>query len=492
MQYLTVKQTASILGINNTTLNELVNSRNIPYSKVKTESGIEIKFNPYSIDVWLGRGLGLAMDNKKYVDRLKKRLETKYPEPLKKLREFNKKFSDPYEPKGYYLVKIANKKLGFVYYVRYIKDGKLVPSRYCTHTNDEQAARSFAVENRDRILTKYYDRKIVKKLYTELYTVLKRYYAENSPYLQVDAKRGRVLGESARVTYHNFIIKQFIPYLRKERIRKIEEIDTPLLARFQNYLLADKRKKGKIIPGIKPQTVEHYISYISMIFDHLLIEGSIKANPCASLIPIKIKETQCETRGCYDVSKLKGVFNRRWENELSYLLCLIIYTTDMRNCEIERMRVKNFFMIDNIHFLHIPESKSINGVRIVPIHDFVYRKIMAYVRKNNIDDYIFKLPKCKRLGSKRYKAAYTELANYTGYEIEQLEAENITFYSGRHFWKTLMNSENLGDVEEYFMGHKVSADVAKRYNHRDKQGKKKLLEKTRKVFQILDKCIFKT
>jgi hypothetical protein len=54
-----------------------------------------------------------------------------------------------------------------------------------------------------------------------------------------------------------------------------------------------------------------------------------------------------------------------------------------------------------------------------------------------------------------------------------------------------MDSENLGDVEEYFMGHKVSGDVAKRYNHKDKQGKKKLLEKARRVFQILDKRIFK-
>jgi len=54
----------------------------------------------------------------------------------------------------------------------------------------------------------------------------------------------------------------------------------------------------------------------------------------------------------------------------------------------------------------------------------------------------------------------------------------------------LMNSEELGDIEEYFMGHKVSGDVAKRYNHRDKQGREKLLEKAKKVFDILDKWVF--
>jgi hypothetical protein len=40
------------------------------------------------------------------------------------------------------------------------------------------------------------------------------------------------------------------------------------------------------------------------------------------------------------------------------------------------------------------------------------------------------------------------------------------------------------------MGHKVSADVAKRYNHKDKQGKKKLIERAKKVFQILNRYIF--
>ena len=117
---------------------------------------------------------------------------------------------------------------------------------------------------------------------------------------------------------------------------------------------------------------------------------------------------------------------------------------------------------------------------------------MAYIQKNNKgpEDYIFRLGKRKKLGSGIYKAAYLELAEHIGYSAEQLAKENITFYSGRHFWKTLMNSENLGDVEEYFMGHKVGADVAKRYNHRDKQGKRKLLEKAKKVFTILDKRIF--
>jgi hypothetical protein len=54
-----------------------------------------------------------------------------------------------------------------------------------------------------------------------------------------------------------------------------------------------------------------------------------------------------------------------------------------------------------------------------------------------------------------------------------------------------MNAHDLGDIEEYFMGHKVSRDVSERYNHRDKQGRKRLLTKAREMFKILDKTLFK-
>jgi hypothetical protein len=78
-----------------------------------------------------------------------------------------------------------------------------------------------------------------------------------------------------------------------------------------------------------------------------------------------------------------------------------------------------------------------------------------------------------------------------GVTPDKLCEQNITFYSGRAFWKTAMNAEKLGDVEEYFMGHKVSSDVAKTYNHKDKIGRKNLLAKVRDIYRVLDKYLFK-
>jgi integrase len=323
-----------------------------------------------------------------------------------------------------------------------------------------------------------------------MYSILRKYYAANSEYLQIDINRGKSISDRVRIAYHNFITKQFIPYLQKNGIKDFEQIDTPLLARFQNYLLADKRTKAGIIPGVKPQTIKIYLLTISNIFNHLFIEGHISSNPCKSLVKLKIKNEQL--RGCYEITRLKGVFNKKWKDEFSYLLCLVIYTTGMRNSEIERMEVKDLIEMDKIYFIDIPVSKTKNGVRIVPLHDFVYRKIMAHVRKTGKKgaDLLFKKNGTIKIMSRTYENANSELAKFIGYTDEQLKKENITFYSGRHFWKTLMDSEKLGDIDEYFMGHKTSGNVAKRYNHKDRQGKKKLLDRTRRVFQILDKHIF--
>jgi len=491
MRLFNTKELSNVLQIKSTTINELVSKGKIPYTKIPTAGGEAVRFVPHRIKSWLKSEPKINMDDKKYLARFRTEINRESSNTIKELKEIDKQFSERRENKGYYLVKVNSQEYGFLYYARFIKDGKLVPTKRCTHTNNREAAERWAVENRDKVLDEYFNRNIVKKKYGDLFTILRKYYSPNSPYLEIDIKRGRALSDDSRETYHNFILHQFIPFLQKKRIKYISEIDVPLLAKFQNWLLLDRTVNGKKILGNKPQTVNRNISVISLIFDHLLIEGEIKINPCKSLVSLKNNKEQ--VRGCYEITKLKGAFNKIWKDQLPYLLCLLIYTTGMRNSEIERIKVKHFILIDKIRFIDIVKSKTINGIRLVPLHDFVYRKVMAYVRKNNKgeNDLIFKNNKVKYISSEIYDLANTELAKHTKYTKTQLQKENITFYSGRHFWKTLMDSENLGDIEEYFMGHKVSGNVAKRYSHRDKQGKKKLLEKAKKVFQILDKYIFK-
>jgi integrase len=167
----------------------------------------------------------------------------------------------------------------------------------------------------------------------------------------------------------------------------------------------------------------------------------------------------------------------------------------MRNSEIERTKVSDIIKIEDCRFINITDSKTRNGVRIVPLHDFVYRKLSSFIAKTGKkpDDLLFIFSvkgSAKHNQSTVYKKASADMGAVMGLSEAELAGQHITFYSGRHYWKTLINSEDLGDIEEYFMGHKVSKNVAKRYNHRDKQGQEKILEKAREVLKILDKRLF--
>jgi integrase len=296
--------------------------------------------------------------------------------------------------------------------------------------------------------------------------------------LEKDKNRNRVLNEKTRSVYYHFMNKKFIPYLQNNNIKTFWEIDPPVIANFQDYLLAR---------GAKPQTINRYLSCVNAVFDQLLITGIIKENPLDRIKSLKMGTKSASVRGCHEIDKVKGVFNTQWNDTLSYLLCLVIYSTGMRNSEIERIRVKDIIEFNDIHFVDIKESKTNSGMRLVPLHEFVYKKINHYIKqtgKKN-EDYIFSAhggPNQSTL----YNKANALLGEKLGLSKE--DKKGITFYSGRHFWKTIMNSGGLGeDIEEFFMGHKVSGDVSKNYNHKDKQGKEKLLEKAKEVFAILDK-----
>jgi integrase len=221
------------------------------------------------------------------------------------------------------------------------------------------------------------------------------------------------------------------------------------------------------------------------------MSGNISYNVFDQVKMLKIgKEAKSNRgRGCFELDKLKKVFNETWETKISYMLCLMIYTTGMRNSEIEQIQVKDIIQIDDCFFIDITKSKTKNGIRKMPLHPFVHRKLMEYAKDLHPESYIFSA-KGNHNQSILYKEANIDLGKCKsiGMTAGQLKEQRISFYSGRHFWKTLMNADGLGnDIEEFFMGHKVSNDVAKRYNHRDKQGKKMIIEKAKEVFAILDK-----
>jgi integrase len=242
---------------------------------------------------------------------------------------------------------------------------------------------------------------------------------------------------------------------------------------------------------MKPQTVNGYIRAARAVFEYMLRNGIIAENVFDRVKNIRVTARDRKTHGCYGLEKLAGVFDEEWEDRRSYMLSLLVYTTNMRNSEIERVRLKDIVEMDGCHFVSIPESKTESGERLVPLHPFTRRAMLVWAAETGKgpEDRLF-LSGRKRNQSGLYRKAYLDMAARLGVDAERLRAENITYYSGRHFWKTLMSAEDLGDVEECFMGHKVTGNVKKLYDHKDKRGRDRMVKKARQVIGALDRCLF--
>jgi len=478
---LTTREMAYALEIHPNTLDALVNSGTIPHTYIQPDNSDtkQVRFNPYNVFEWLQSEPQIKdLTEKNYLDGLRKQYK-KFIPAAQALKNLNGQFAPKRVPKGYTLSKVPSKKYGFLLYVRYIRDGKLVPSRWNTHTNNYKAADQFAYNNRKEILSAYDARRTDNT--ENILRVMESYYEKDSEYLKDAVDLGRNLVDKTRINYHGIIKSEFIPFLKNNNIKSYTDITPKIITKFQIHLL----RKGN-----KPQSINKYFGAIRTMLDHLVTCDVIPENVMKKVKWLN-EDRSRETRGCYEINKLYGIFNRKWHDELSYMLCLIIYSTGLRNSEIEKITLQDIIKINTCHFINVRISKTANGIRIVPLHPFVYQKITEYTKKNSKADNeaIFYWPSRKH--DRLYQHANLTLGKKLKMTKETLEAENITFYSGRHYWKTLMNAHELGDIEEIFMGHKVSADVAKRYNHRDKQGQTLFLKKTREVFAILDKTLFK-
>lgn len=407
------------------------------------------------------------------LSQMKTVLEKECPTIMKALRLVDESYRAARQPKGYNLIKVKNKKLGFVYYVRYWHNGKMLPSKWCTHTNIPEKASEYAAANRQAHISRY-----TGQSGTEILRFFEKFYETTNPIYQNEYKKENELTEQNRKRHLSTITKKFIPFLKERNITSYDQIDVPFLDGFQDALLAR---------GMKSNTVNMDMVPVSKILKYLMRKGIIKTNPYLSLARVSKKPGEQKTHGCYELDKLKGVFCKDWTDSKARLLNLTAYTTNMRNCEIGNFCKDDIKELSGCYFINIKQSKTESGVRLVPLHAEVYRQIMAYAHDLDSTTPVF-----GKTSTQYFSKAAGELGKMMNVSEEYLKKHYITFYSGRHAWKTMMSAEGLGeDIEEIWMGHKVSGDVAKLYNHRDKQGQGRMVKKAREVYKILDKIVFK-
>jgi len=399
-------------------------------------------------------------------------IKSNFPDTFNALGIIDNENTTPKRRKGFNLVIRENKKHGRRIYARLSYNGKTLPTKFNTYTDNEKEAEIYVLKNKERLIEGYLSRKDGR-----MYKTLESFYDSGHDNMS----------DRCRKEYGTVIKNKFIPFLQQEKTAEFRQITKNTLIKFQDTLIRTGVSNGKKeVKPIRPQSVNNNMKAVRKLFEKLARQNIVENNPCDLVKGLPVNEGNRRPRGCYELERIKGVFCKKWKDELSYLLCSLIYTMGMRNSEIKRIRLTDIQLIEDCRFIRIEKSKTTNGIRLIPLHKSLYEKIKMWGIKNKTgENPLFDVH------NEKFNRANNELARRLKVNDEELERENITFYSGRHFWKTLMSAEGLGeDIEEIFMGHKVVANVAKLYNHRDKLGRSRMVKKAKQVFSILDRCIF--
>jgi hypothetical protein len=287
-ELLTPTEMAYALEITEYTLQALVHNGAIPHTYIQSTASQDrlLRFDPYTVTEWMQTGPRLdGFAGKDHIDGLRNQYQARFPNVLTALKGLDKQFSPPRKGKGFSLSKVESKKYGFLYYVRYIENGKLIRSRWNTHTNSLEAAECFARDNRERILTAYHGKHDTDD---KMYTVLESYYEKNSHYIEAIKNRGRRLCEQVRGQYHSFIKNEFAPFLKTCQVRCFNDITAPIISKFQNELLTS---------DLKPQTINRYMIGIRTIFDHMVRNGCMAENILNRVDSLKTRPGDCKVVG---------------------------------------------------------------------------------------------------------------------------------------------------------------------------------------------------
>jgi integrase len=377
-------------------------------------------------------------------------------------------------------------------------------------TTDYGIAEKRAVSWKDSFLANYGKR---ENYGCPFYNLLSGYYVEGSKYLAESLLTKRQISTNLIRRYNGFINNYFIPFLRQEGIRKVENLKPEKILKFGGWLRETKHLTAK--------TINNYMNgSVKQALDFLYLKEKIQYNPFNEGINtnIKAKEGEVKRRRIFPVNRLFDVLYEpslwilgKTRNDLEnpkekqikrkkYLLCLISATTGLRAGEVFMLKKSSIEKIGGLYFLNIDNSrldnsgvKTENAYRRVPLHNFVYKAINEYIEKMDItSDYLFFSGKRKTQNGTIFIEAYKQCGIHCGYTEEQIKENNVDFHSFRHFYRTILSQGGVSkELVAYFMGHaKNMNDMEDRYNNIEEIGNdisdiKLLADNAKKVIGIL-------
>ena len=219
------------------------------------------------------------------------------------------------------------------------------------------------------------------------------------------------------------------------------------------------------------KTINNLLGIMRQMMEEGVRQNLITKNPCDGVVGYYI-DKRFSMRNSFTIEQIRSLFEKTWDDKMSYVCCVLSSETGMRLCEIRGL------MVEQIKEDHIEVNYSWNDVqgrkttkngltRNIPITPELRDLILSISPEKGL---IFTLN-----GTKPVKD--TTITNVLKKEMEKrgmkYDGKKLSFHSFRKFYNTLLLVNNIqGDLIRSIMGHQ-SIDMTFHYldNSKTKQDK---------------------
>ncbi|MBF9018616.1 MULTISPECIES: site-specific integrase [unclassified Oceanispirochaeta] len=254
---------------------------------------------------------------------------------------------------------------------------------------------------------------------------------------------------------------QILPYFATMRLDEITAHDV------------EKWLQSMLGKGLSRTTCNHYKTFLSIMLSDAIRREILKEDVSKKIAPLK---SSTKARGILSSDMVEKLFkeeNRQkyWSNIKCYYANLMAACTGMRMGEVlglqfsdinkETVSVTKQYM--RKHGLSPTKTKE---SREIPIPEPLKNALEKLAHESD-DDFVFSSPKRSNEpleASTIWRSLRSALIK-AGMEEDQIKEKNITFHSWRHYFNTIMRSNNIADSKlQKMTGHK-SMEMTDHYTH---------------------------
>jgi len=225
--------------------------------------------------------------------------------------------------------------------------------------------------------------------------------------------------------------------------------------------------------GLSRTSCNHYKTFLSIMLGDAIRREILKEDVSKKITPLK---SSTKAKGILSTAMIEKLFkeeNRQgyWYNQRCYYANLLAACTGMRMGEILGLQfsdIKDDIISVTKQYLrkHGISPTKTKDSREIPIPEPL-KNALEKLPHNSDDEFIFSSPSSSMTPLEPttvWRSLRTALIK-AGMKEEEIKEKNITFHSWRHYFNTMMRSNNISDSKlQKMTGHK-SKEMTDHYTH---------------------------